>query len=255
MAKDEDPFAGLGSGVPLGQAQVAGAPQPRTQRPDGRREGPLLVVWMIFTLAVVFAVVLKVQHDEVNNPMQKAQRGEITATSADSLLQPSKLSRALKQISGKAGSEAATTSLRVDATSVDATVRDANGDETIYRIDPSFNLSTSSFGSTTEHGAQLSRVDPRAPQRILAAAKRREGRAPDTLDYMVFDVSSIDGSVMWNVFYTGGRADRRQFFADARGRDVHRPGEASQAERRRQTAQVRCLGRAQTAQQAARCTQ
>ena len=153
MAKDEDPFAGLGTGAPQAQAQVASQP-PRPQSQE-RREGPLLTLWVIFTLAVVFAVVLKVQHDEVNNPVQKAQRGAIKATSADSLLQPTKFARALKQISDKAGGEAATTSMRVDATSVDATMRDANGDETIYRVDPSFNLSTSSFGSTTEHGASL----------------------------------------------------------------------------------------------------
>ena len=61
---------------------------------------------------------------------------------------------------------------------------------------------------------------------------------------MVFDVSSIDSSVMWDVFYTGGRSDRRQFFANAHGGDIHRPGEVSQAERTRQSDQVRCLARA-----------
>ena len=138
--------------------------------------------------------------------------------------------------------------MRVDATSVGATVRDANGDETIYRVDPSFNLSTSSFGSTTEHGASLSRVDTGAPRRILAGVQRREGRASGTVDYMVFDVSSIDRSVMWDVFYKGGRSDRRQFLANAHGGDIHRPGEVSQGERKRQSDQVRCLARAQTAQ-------
>jgi hypothetical protein len=80
---------------------------------------------------------------------------------------------------------------------------------------------------------------------MFAVVRERSGAKPGNLDYFVYSISGNS----WLLYLDGVPITRKQWQADARGRDVRRLGEPSGAEAQQQS----CLQRARSAEDAARC--
>lgn len=258
-----DPL-GSTSGASRG-AGLTAAPAPPREPSDT----PIVLAFaLLATLAVGIVLWQDVRADE-RDPVQKAQRGEVTVGSDLSLVSAPRLRRAVAVAAAHVPAHSVLTSLRVDPTRVVATLRAPSGDRSIVNVDVGLGATTSGFGAGDDRGLAPAAIDVDAPARFLAAVGERAGVPPTALDYLVLNVSSIDGHASWVLFLRPVVQFRqRQWQADAHGGDVRRLGEPDAAARR-QTAQAAaearrrlaegarrsaCLQRARSAPAALRCT-
>lgn len=66
-------------------------------RPGGRalREGPLLAAWAVITIVLAALVLVRAEQRAVDDPVQRAARGEVTGLSALSLMRAPRLEQSI----------------------------------------------------------------------------------------------------------------------------------------------------------------
>ena len=67
---------------------------------QGPREGLILLVFVILSVALSAFILLNEEQDAVHDPVQKAARGEITGLDDESLLREENLRKALAEVAG-----------------------------------------------------------------------------------------------------------------------------------------------------------
>jgi hypothetical protein len=233
----------------------------------GPREGVILLLFTVLTLALSAYVLITSEHDAVHDPVQKAARGEIKGLDPESLLREVNLRRALAKID--AGSRPLVTTIRIAPDRVDATVRDTDGSRKLLSIDTGFGVKENDFGVGDDDAVRTSQINAAGPERMLKAVAERTRMSPDAVDYVTMSFSSSDPQ--WYMSLDQGPARVRQWVAAPDGTDVRKPGELSQAvkdadakRRRKLEAEQRrfqrqlarrsaCLNKAQDATAAGRC--
>jgi hypothetical protein len=216
---------------------------------EKRRRGPNeTVILTLFFLVCLASVGLLLWHEEnrlLDDPDAKAQRGEIVGAEGDSLVRAVNFERALRKIDERLGESDVVNSVRLSPVRVDVTAHDDTGRQRILSVDPGFDVEERDFGDSDQPGVRVRAIDPAAPARMFAVVRQRSGAKPGNLDYFVYSISGNG----WLLYLDGVPITRKQWQADARGRDVRRLGEPSGAE----AAQRSCLQRARSAEDAARC--
>ena len=216
---------------------------------EKRRRGPNeTVILTLFFLVCLASVGLLLWHEEnrlLDDPDAKAQRGEIVGAEGDSLVRAANFERALRKIDERLGESDVVNSVRLSPVRVDVTAHDDTGRQRILSVDPGFDVDERDFGESEQPGVRVRAIDPAAPARMFAVVRQRSGAKPGNLDYFVYSISGNS----WLLYLDGVPIPRKQWQADARGRDVRRLGEPSGAE----AAQQSCLQRARSAEDAARC--
>jgi hypothetical protein len=223
------------------------------REPSGPHEGVVLGLWAIVTFAIVAVLLVRTEHHDVNDPVKRAERGEITATSADSLVRPQRLRRALRVLAERAGPDGVVTSFRLAPDRLNTAVRAPDGKRTLVNINPAFGVTTSDYGFGSDEGFAASSVPADVPARMLREVAARAGVSPDALDYLVYNA----GDSGWSLFLKPGGipfADT-QWVAAADGSELRRNGEQapSKADETRDVAT--CLEEAENAADAANCVQ
>jgi hypothetical protein len=216
---------------------------------EKRRRGPNeTVILTLFFLVCLASVGLLLWHEEnrlLDDPDAKAQRGEIVGAEGDSLVRAANFERALRKIDERLGESDVVNSVRLSPVRVDVTAHDDTGRQRILSVDPGFDVEERDFGDSDQPGVRVRAIDPAAPARMFTVVRQRSGAKPGNLDYFVYSISGNG----WLLYLDGVPITRKQWQADARGRDVRRLGEPSGAE----AAQRSCLQRARSAEDAARC--
>jgi hypothetical protein len=236
-------IAGL-QGATVGVAETTDEQRPRR----GPNETVILLLFFIVSLAAVGLLLWREESRLLDDPAAKAQRGEITGATGDSLVREANFAKAIREIDDRLGPSDVINSVRLSPVRVDVTTRDEIGRQRILSVDPGFDVDTRDFGESEQPGVRARAIDTAAPQRFFATVQRRI-RAPDeSLDYLVYTVS---GTPSWSLFLRDVPIAQKQWQADARGADVRRLGEPSSAAARQQA----CLQQADSAEEAARCQQ
>jgi hypothetical protein len=243
---------GEGTGIAgLQGATVAVAePAGEQKRRRGPNETVILVLFFVVCLASIGALLWHEESRLLDDPDAKAERGEIVGVTGDSLASPANFQRALGEIDKPLADTDVITSVRLSPVRVDVTARDENGKQRILSVDPGLDVTTRDFGENEQPGVRVRAIDPAAPARMFAAVQRRSSTKPENLDYFVYSVSS-GSAPQWQLYLDDVPITRKQWVADARGRDVRGLGEPSGEA----AAQQRCLQEADTAEEAARCQQ
>ena len=241
------------------------------QESSGPREGLILLLFTILTLAVSAYVLANEEHDALHDPAEKAARGEINGLDGQSLLREQNLRKVLAKVA--AGKRPFIINIRVAATRANFEVRDADGFRKLLNIDAGLNVTESDFGVGDDKAVQSESINPAAPERMVRAVAQRTGLGADAVDYVTMTFSDSSDHRTWYMALDKGPARTRQWIAAPDGTDLRRPGELSQAQqdadarRKRQfEAEQRrvertlhrrseCLGKAQDAAAAARCIQ
>ena len=232
---------------------------------QGIGEGLILLLFTVLTLAASAWVLITSEQAAVDDPAEKAARGEITGLHQQSLLRRVNLERALEKATGQQ-----VTSIRVSPERVDITVRDGDGNRQILSVDPGFAVEERDFGVGEDEAVPPSEIDPRGPERMTRAVATRTGLPLSAIDYATMSFSGT-GERSWYMALDSGPARVRQWIAAEDGSDLRRPGELSarekaasarqqrriERERRRAdlifTRRTNCLRRAEDAQAASRC--
>ena len=246
------------------EARIAPALDEEEPR-HGLGEGIVLLLFTLLTLAASAYVLATSEQEAVDDPAQKAARGEITGLHAQSLIRRANLERALEKAEGELVS-----TIRVSPERVDITVRDTDGNRRILIIDPGFGVQERDFGVGEDEAVRPSEIDPRGPERMTRAVAKRTGLPLSAVDYATMSFSGT-GERSWYMALDSGPARARQWIAAPDGSDLRRPGEPSardkaanererrrfERERRRAelifTRRTTCLRRAQDAEAASRC--
>jgi hypothetical protein len=198
---------------------------------DGPREGPLILLFLVATLAASAVVLHRAEANAVKDPKQKAARGEISGLSELSMVRPENLRKALAKVD--AGKYPLISNIRVAADRINLSVRDKDGYRKYLTIDPSFGVSTSDAGVGEDYAVHAESINAEAPQRMLKLVVAKTGLTPGAFDYAATSFSE-NSKTTWYMAMKRGPARVRQWIAEANGSDVRRPGELSAADRKRQ---------------------
>ena len=218
---------------------------------QGPREGPVIALFLVLTLAASAFVLHRAEANTVKDPKQKAARGEIQGLSELSLVRPENLTRALAKIG--ASKWPLIWNIRIAPDRVNASVRDRDGYRRFMTIDPAFGVSSVDANVGEDYAVQSSAIDVQAPKRMLDTVVARTGLSPSALDYLAMSASK-DTPASWYMSMKQGPARVRQWIADEHGRDVRKPGEPSAADKKRNAAEARRQARIQLIlQRRARC--
>jgi hypothetical protein len=224
--------------------------QPQTDEKrsrSGPREGLILLLFTLVTIGVTTWVLVTAEQDAVDDPVEKAARGEIDGLDDLSMLREENLRRALDDIADS--DYPLVTSMRVDPERINATVRDSDGIRKVFNIDAGFDVDESDFGAGEDEALAAANVNAAGPERMIETVVKRTDREAEDVDYVALSVSGNDTS--WLLYIDEGPARDRQWAAAADGSDVRRPGEPSALQRRR----TKCFEAADNAEDVARCTE
>jgi hypothetical protein len=226
-------------------SELSAAP-PETRGP---REGPIVFLFVLMTLVASAFVLEKSEDHAVNDPKEKASRGEIQGLSTLSLVRPGNLRRAMTKV--EHGRYRFVSNVRIAPDRVNFSVRDANGMRRYLTIDPGFGLESSVAGVGDDYAVRTARIDADAPQRMLKLVVAKTGLPPSALDYVTTSFSR-DSPTTWYLSLKQGPARTRLWIAESDGTDIRKPGELSSADKakiaadnRRSDAARRKLERAQ----------
>jgi hypothetical protein len=203
---------------------------------DGPREGPLILVFLVATLAASAFVLHRAEANTVKDPKQKAARGEISGTSELSLVRPENLRKALAKVD--AGKYPLIANIRVAPDRINLMVLNKDGYRKYLTIDPGFGVRSSDAGVGEDYTVHSESVNAEAPQRMLKAVVARTGLRPSAFDYAATSFSE-NSKTTWYMAMKEGPARVRQWIAEADGSDVRKPGELSAADKAKQAETAR----------------
>lgn len=247
-----------------GVAPTAG--EPAGGSAGGPREGLILLLFAILTIAASAYVLVNEEQDAAGDPKQKAARGEIRGLSKLSLVREANLRKVLARVDRS--KRPFVTTIRVAPDRVNLTVRDPDGYRKVVNYDPAFGKTESDFGVGEDTAVRASSIDAAAPERMLRIVAKRTELGANAVDYVTLSVSGESArDRTWFLSLKQGPARVRQWIAANDGSDVRKPGEPSAAQKaadaKRQRAYERqqrifkrrsaCLSRATTAEQLQRC--
>ena len=241
---------GEGTGIAGLEGPTVSVVEPAAQ--EKRRRGPNeTVILTLFFLVCLASVGLLLWHEEnrlLDDPDDLSSLRLGVGAEGDSLVRAANFERALREIDERLGESDVVNSVRLSPVRVDVTAHDDTGRQRILSVDPGFDVDERDFGESEQPGVRVRGIDPAAPARMFAVVRQRSGAKPGNLDYFVYSISGTN-SPSWLLYLDGVPITRKQWQADARGRDVRRLGEPSGAEVQQQS----CLQRARSAEDAARC--
>ena len=230
----------------------------------GPSEGIILLLFTIVTVAISAFLLYGEEQSALDDPKQKALRGEIKGLGEQSLVREKNFRRVLAEV--KQSDWPLVSNVRLSPGTADITAQDRDGNQQVLGIDAGFGRTERDFGTSTNDAVPTSALDPGAPQRMVAGATEKSGHSADDLDY-VTTTFLTERRPTWTIAFKTGPAKNRLWVAEFDGRDVRRVGEPSRAQRdeldrnrrrleasqRRLRRRTACLSRATSAQDASRC--
>lgn len=222
-----------------------GAPAGRPSGSERGFPGALATALMIVAFFAVLGVWFAAEEQRrLDDPVLKAERGEITITSPESLLREPNVARALTLIERAAPDGSTVESLRLTPTQINASVAHPDGRRVDMVIDPALELSKEESGAVRGQGPEASEIDPALPAQLIDRTQRKLRLQPADLDYVTLTVGSIDGEASWGLYYSEPPLDN-DATAAFDGSDLRLLGTPSaaqrKAERDRQAAQQQLM--------------
>jgi hypothetical protein len=212
-------------------ATTTAVDQPAGDGPSGPREGLILLLFALLTIAAAAFVLWSEEQSAADDPAGKAARGEVRGLDDLSMLREKNLRRVLEEVSD--GDRPLVRNIRIEPGRVDVQVANADGSAKILSFDPAFEVTERDFGVSVSRSVPASKIDASGPERMLRGVAERSGLDTDAVDYATATFLIEDASTAtWFMAMKEGPADKRQWTAEPDGRDVRRPGELSRAQER-----------------------
>lgn len=195
--------------------------------------------WTIRLFVLVFigaytAVFMAEEQRRLDDPVLKAERGEVTPTSPESMIRNKNLRRALSTIRRESPRGATVESLRIEPGRVQATVAQSDGAQRQLEVDLSGEVSTREASADEPEGLAFSRIPVEVPERLLRTIEGKLKLRPADLDYILLNPrkqtigSGRDDS--WGVYYSKPPLNN-DATAELNGKDVRLLGTPKAAQR------------------------
>ncbi len=260
--KDEGGIPGMGSltGSPLASARPSGIPgseQPQaepastgfagaTQRSPAQAPqlgassaepwaiGPWTIRLFVVAFFAAFAVLFYGEEQRrLNDPVERANRGEITATGGDSLLTSANLRKAISAARAQVPSNVTVESMRLTPARIDLVVAQPDGAQYELSVDPSYDVDKDDYPASEPEGLSFSRIPADVPERLLGTIERKLNLKPANLDYLVLNTGKDfegDRDDSWGAYYSKPPLNN-DATAELNGTDVRLIGTPKAADR------------------------
>lgn len=215
----------------------------------GLSETPLILLWVIVTVAFAAYVLHTSETNAQHDPLKQLARGDLTERSATAMFRTAPLTRAIATIRPAMQNGEAPASLHLDVGTVSAQVVDRFDNERTLTVDLAYHVRSFPFGKTTSKTFPLPSVDTGAPERFYRTVRAHVRGG--TLEDMTYVPSGSDDRPEWLMNLTGTdiRKGDTEWVADGHGRDVRHQGVLSVTARHREA----CLRAAHSAEAVRRC--
>ncbi len=216
---------------PFGEARPAGAAAPVSDEHRqivsvARGDRLFLLLFIVLTVVGTYLLLHHAEDKAVNDPVQKAARGEVTGATGLSLIRQANFRRALGAVQAKLKPDEVVTNLRLDPGALNVTARDTEGDQRYFGVDLAYKVHISSSGTTSGDGELgLRNVDASAPERFLAAILDRTHFDPKKLEYMVYDPAEEGDPSDWSAYFEDVPIKQKTWYANGKGRYARLSGE------------------------------
>jgi hypothetical protein len=194
-AEPSSPTSSTGSGPQLGASTA-----------EPWEIGPWTIRLFVVAFFAAFAVVFYGEEQRrLDDPTQKASRGEITASTGDSLIKAANLRRALKAVEQKSPAGATVESIRIEPSRLDVTVAQADGAQFELSVNPAFEVDKDEYPASQPEGLPFSQIPTDVPERLLGTIERKLALKPANLDYIVLNPGkTFEGKRddNWSAFYS-----------------------------------------------------
>lgn len=188
-----------------GEAQAG--PQLGASTAEPWEIGPWTIRLFVVAFFAAFAVLFSAEEERrMNDPVEKASRGELTPASRESMLKTANLRRALNAVKAQSPAGATVESMRIEPARVDIKVARRDGSQIEFSVDPSFSVDKDDYPASEPQGIPFSRVPVGVPERLIRTIEAKLKLRPANLDYLLLNtrVSSIDGKRddSWGAYYS-----------------------------------------------------
>lgn len=168
--------------------------------------GPWTIRLFVLVFFAAFAVLFTAEErHRLNDPVQKASRGEITAASGESLLRAANLRKALTAAQAEVPRNVTVESVRITPSRVDLTVAQPDGAQYELAVDPSMKVQKDDYPAAEPEGIPFSKIPAAVPERLLGTIERKLGLRPANLDYLLLNTGKdFDGDRddSWGAYYS-----------------------------------------------------
>ena len=169
-------------------SQYGSTPQLGASTAEPWEIGPWTIRLFVIVFFAAFAVLFaSEEHRRMNDPKEKASRGEVTLTSGDSLVKTANLRKALNAVKAKSPANATVESLRITPTRVDVTVAQSDGAQFELSVDPSYEVSKDTYPASEPEGLPFSKIPTAVPERLIKTIESKLGLKPADLDYVLLN--------------------------------------------------------------------
>lgn len=198
--------------------------------------GPWTIRLFVVAFFAAFAVLFTAEErHRLNDPAQKASRGEITAGSGDSLLRATNLRKALTAAQAEVPRNVTVESVRITPSRVDLTVAQPDGAQYELAVDPSMTVQKDDYPAAEPEGIPFSKIPTAVPERLLGTIERKLGLKPANLDYVLLNTGKDfegDRDDSWGAYYSKPPLNN-DATAELDGTDVRLIGTPKAADRAR----------------------
>ncbi|MEA2348473.1 MAG: hypothetical protein QOG62_2260 [Thermoleophilaceae bacterium] len=208
---------GIGSTPPV----EVGSGKPPRSRATGGSDTAILAVFTVLVLVAAGFMLYRLEAAALVDPVARAERGEVTASTDIALTQPDSMAKALALIDSDLPAGGYIESFRLAPDRINAIVVDPSGRRRTVAINPGMQLTSTDAGTADAEGLAPSDIPVDVPSKIIEQAQRRYGLQPGDLDYMV---ATIAPEPTWVAFWKQPLKDNL-LVAQLDGSQLRRPGE------------------------------
>jgi hypothetical protein len=233
-----------------------------TEGPRGPREGLILLLFAVLTIAASAFVIWNEEQSVKDDPTLQP----VSGLSENSLIREKNLERVLDKVAKSKWPLVRNIRIAPDNVAIQAS--DKDGFQRRLDFNAAIEMTDADDGVSEQNSFPAAKIDASAPERMLRGVTERSGLDADAVDYVTTSYL-IDDDSTWFMAMKEGPARVRQWVAEPDGRDARHPGELSTADRQAQERQQhefersqrlirrrsQCLSRATTGEQVTRCVE
>ena len=187
----------------------------------------IYLLFIAAVLAACAAIIVPLEKHNADDPVQKAQRAEITTLSDLPMLRAANAQRALDAVRAKSPAESVVQDLDIRPTSLsmEVVVPD-DGTEHDYTVDPAFGVHADEpRDASSDYGLTFRKIDLTVPERITRSVLSQLHRPESDFNYILASIpSSAESKPEWILYLQHGRIRDRVWRADFDGSHLRRNG-------------------------------